>query len=277
MYGVATGSYVGSLGLIVAKKASHEEIGQQLGEDLDIAKGLKTAGLDEVKKTPDGQMLDPDYCLRLLNFSILTTHKRRQAERDEERKRRLELFKEGKDAEYRELVKEQLGQEDQMSQAVLQEMMVELDTTESEFSKSFQIISLNPQFQQKLMAAQQGKLPAEEDAKQAPTKLTKQKTLEVYELSKQLTMASLPKQAESQKQMLMGNIDQMDMMIDTFVSQAKIDDEIFLVKGVRNDELEQAMIHFIAKDDPEVKKAMIQFANQMQAEMIKHTGMGMGM
>ena len=222
-------------------------------------------------------MLDPNYCLRLLNFSILTARKRRQVEMNEALKRRLELFKEGKDAEYRELVKEQLDQEDQMSQAVLQEMMVELDTTESELSKSLQIMSLNPQFQQMLMVAQQGKLTAEEDAKQAPTKLTKQKTLEVYEFRNQLTMATLPKQAESQKQMQMGNVDQMDMMIDMSVTQAKIDDELFLEKGVRSDDAEQAMIHFIAKDDQEMKIAMAQFATQMQAEMIKHTGMGMGM
>ena len=57
-------------------------------------------------------MLDPNYCLRLLNFSILTARKRRQVEMNEALKRRLELFKEGKDAEYRELVKEQLDQED---------------------------------------------------------------------------------------------------------------------------------------------------------------------
>lgn len=78
----------------------------------DIAKELKAAGLDEVKKTPDGQMLDPKYLLRLLNFVTLTGRKRRQADRDEALKRRLELHKEGKDAEYRELVKEQFGQDD---------------------------------------------------------------------------------------------------------------------------------------------------------------------
>ena len=77
--------------------------------------------------------------------------------------------------------------------------------------------------------------------------------------------------------MQMGNVDQMDMMIDMSVTQAKIDDELFLEKGVRSDDAEQAMIHFIAKDDQEMKIAMAQFATQMQAEMIKHTGMGMGM
>lgn len=77
--------------------------------------------------------------------------------------------------------------------------------------------------------------------------------------------------------MQMGNVDEMEMMIDMFVEQAKIDDELFLKKGVRNDDLEQSMMHFIAKDDPEVKKAMTQYAIQMQAEMRKHGGMGMGM
>ena len=67
----------------------------------------------------------------------------------------------------------------------------------------------------------------------------------------------------------MGNVNEMDLMIDMFVEQAKIDDELFIKQGIRNDDLEQSMMHFISKDDPDVKKAMTQYAIQMQAEMRK--------
>ena len=38
------------------------------GADSQIMQELADAGLDTVKKTPDGQMLDPKYMLQLLNF-----------------------------------------------------------------------------------------------------------------------------------------------------------------------------------------------------------------
>ena len=68
-------------------------------------------------------------------------------------------------------------------------------------------------------------------------------------------------------------------MIDMFVEQARIDDELFIKEGVRNDELEAAMMFYIGQDDSDVKKAMTQYMIQMQAEMRKHGGPmpGMGM
>lgn len=75
----------------------------------------------------------------------------------------------------------------------------------------------------------------------------------------------------------MGNANEMDLMIDMFVEQAKIDDELFDKEGVRNDELEMSMMHYISKDDAEVKKAMTQYMLQMQMEMRKQGGGGMGM
>jgi len=51
----------------------------------------------------------------------------------------------------------------------------------------------------------------------------------------------------------------MDMMIDMFVEQAKLDDELFIKCGVRNDELEKSMMWYIGAEDPDVKKAMTQY------------------
>ena len=61
-------------------------------------------------------------------------------------------------------------------------------------------MSRHPQFAQMLMAAQQGKLPDEDalaKAKAAP-KLAKAKTLKAFEVSKQLTMNAMQRQATAQ-------------------------------------------------------------------------------
>ena len=169
--------------------------------DAQILKELQAAGLDKVKKTPDGTMLDPKYMLQLLNFVTQTGRKRRETERNAALERRLQLFKEKKDDEYRELVKEQFEQDDRMAQQVMTELMAELtETSEQEFGMTMQAMAAQPPFQQMLMAAQQGKLPDEDalaKAKAAP-KLAKAKTLKAFEVSKQLTMNAMQRQATAQ-------------------------------------------------------------------------------
>lgn len=157
-----------------------------------------------------------------------------------------------------------------------------LDTTEAEFAGTMQVMAQQPQFQQFLMAAQQGKLPDENDqpkAEEAP-KLSKQKTLDAFELTKQHTIDALSKQADMQKKAMTGQVNEMDLMIDMFVEQAKLDDELYMKKGIRNDDLERAIMYYIGNGDNDVKKAMTQYMIQMQNEMRKAGGgggMGMGM
>ena len=57
-------------------------------------------------------MLDPKYLLRLLNFVTLTGRSRREAERNEALERRLQLYKEKNEKEYREIVKDQFEKDD---------------------------------------------------------------------------------------------------------------------------------------------------------------------
>ena len=54
--------------------------------------------------------------------------------------------------------------------------------------------------------------------------------------------------------MQMGNDDEMEMMNDIFVEQAKIYDELLFKKGERDNDIEQSLMHFITKDDLEVMK-----------------------
>ena len=88
----------------------------------------------------------------------------------------------------------------------------------------------DPQSAQMIMAAQQGKLPDEDaiaKAKSRP-KLEKAKTLKAFQASKQLTMDAMKKQAAMQRQATQGGGDEMEMMIDMFVDQAKVEDALFI-------------------------------------------------
>ena len=110
------------------------------------------------------------------------------------------------------------------------------------------------------------------DAKSRP-KLEKSKTLAAFNESKKLTMDAMKRQATMQQPT---GGDEMEMMVDMFVDQAKVEDALFIKTGVVNDELEEAIMYFMGKDDPEVKKAMGIYMQEMQVEMQKMQGGGGG-
>ena len=93
------------------------------------------------------------------------------------------------------------------------------------------------------MAAQQGKLhqPKSGDA----PKLTKEKTLSVFETSQELTMKTMKK---LQTQKIPETGDQMEMMMQMMIDQAKMQDEMFEKTGVENEEFEEALMYFVNKD-----------------------------
>ena len=70
--------------------------------------------------------------------------------------------------------------------------------------------------------------------KSAAPGLTKQKTLKAFEVSKQGTMNAMKKQLSMQSTGPT-NGNPMDLMIEQMVDQAKIDDELWLAEGIRND------------------------------------------
>jgi len=98
------------------------------------------------------------------------------------------------------------------------------------------------------MAAQQGKLSPPNAAKEP--KLSRAKTQEVFEISQGLTI----KQMERLKtQKMPDSGDQVEMMANMMVEQAKMQDEMFFKSGVENDDFEESLIHWVSKD-PEMQK-----------------------
>ena len=116
---------------------------------------------------------------------------------------------------------------------------------------------------QMLMAAQQGKLPSDnpESAGKKPG-LSRAKTLKAFETAKTMQMEQIKKQSSMQQKAAAGG-DEMEMMIDMFVEQAKVDDALFIKEGVTNDELEESIMGFMQSGDKEVSEAMTKFMMQM--------------
>lgn len=72
----------------------------------DIMSELQAAGLDTVKKAPNGMNIAPDYIVKLLNFVTTTARKRRDGERKEAITQRREAYKAANWEGYRDIVKE---------------------------------------------------------------------------------------------------------------------------------------------------------------------------
>lgn len=61
-------------------------------------------------------------------------------------------------------------------------------------------------------------------------------------------------------------VDQVKMMTMMMVEQAKMQDELFKVNKVENEEFEENLLYFVSKD-PEVAKAMQMYMMRMRASM----------
>ena len=119
-----------------------------------------------------------------------------------------------------------------------------------------------------LMAAKQGKLTDENSSgiTEAP-KLDKAKALRAFEKSKDLTIEAMKRSTQLTPQTTQGG-DEKTMVVDMWVDQAKVEDELFICEGVTNDELEEAMMYYMGQQDAEVHAAMGEYMRQMQAVMV---------
>lgn len=246
-------------------------------EEEEVAAGnliadLEAAGLDKVKKAPNGSMLDPQYLCKLLNFTTVTARKRNEEERKQLIEQRRACYKNEQWNDYRDIVQQIFQKDDQMCQVVIKEIFEILtETNEQEFQATMGMMAQHPQFAQVLMAAQQGKLPDENAvaaAKDKP-KLEKSKVLKAFEVSKALTMEAMKKQAKAQSA---PPKDEMEMMIDMFADQAKIEDALFIKEQVSNEDLEDSLMYYMNKQDPDITKVMTAYMTEMQSEMRKLGG-----
>ena len=154
---------------------------EEAPSDDQILKLLQTAKLDKVQKAPNGVMLHPHYMLKLLNFITQEARKRRTHEREAALKQRRQFFTDSKWDEYRDIIKEQFIADDTMCNVVMEDVLRLLtETSMQEVQMTMQMMAQDPQMSQMLMAAQQGKLPSEDQEVVAKPKLEKSKTLKAF-------------------------------------------------------------------------------------------------
>jgi hypothetical protein len=112
------------------------------------------------------------------------------------------------------------------------------------------------------------------DGKAAPSKLTRQKTKEIFLDSEEKKLDSMKRMMSQQQQPSM-NDDPMESMMDMMVEQAKLSDDMFERHGVDEDEFNQAMIQYNLMNDPEVQRKVME--NMRKLGMGGMGGMGGGM
>ncbi len=113
------------------------------------------------------------------------------------------------------------------------------------------------------------------DGKPAPSKLTRQKTKEIFLDSEEKKLDSMKRMMSQQQQQPSMNDDPMESMMDMMVEQAKLSDDMFERHGVDEDEFNQAMIQYNLMNDPEVQRKVME--NMRKLGMGGMGGMGGGM
>ena len=71
-----------------------------------------------MKKGPTGDLLEPNYMVKLLNFVTQTSRRRREAERSEIRDKRLKAYKAKQFDKYRDYIIEEFYAHDKMCEVV---------------------------------------------------------------------------------------------------------------------------------------------------------------
>ena len=124
----------------------------------------------------------------------------------------------------------------------------------------------NPSTAEFVMAAQQGKLNQQNESGSPQPKLTKKKTLEVFEKQQELSLEHMQKLGTKSGE---ETTDQNEMMLQMMVDQAKMHDQMFFKTGVENEDFEESLMYFVLNKDPDVQKCMQEYMTKMQAEMNK--------
>ena len=142
--GIAAGCALVGAALIYHFVFSDEE--EEVAASNLIAE-LEAAGLDKVKKAPNGSMLDPQYLCKLLNFTTITARKRNETERKQLIEQRRSCYKAEQWNDYRDLVQQIFQKDDQMCQTVIKEIFEILtETNEQEFQATMGMMAQHPQF-----------------------------------------------------------------------------------------------------------------------------------
>ena len=189
-----------------------------MGEKESVQAKLVEAKLDKIKTDSNGK-LDQTYFLNLLQFIGQETKRRTKDLRAVNLKARREHFKKEEWVDYEGIIKKMTQSEDIIAQATVKEVITSLDMSAETFKETHKAMASNQATAEFVMAAQQGKLQQSGDSQQP--KLTKKKTLEIFEEQQELSLEYMKKVAQDgSKNETDPNAQMMSMVVD----QAKMHD-----------------------------------------------------
>jgi hypothetical protein len=216
----------------------------------------------QVSKDASGMVKFDDF---LKIFKLVTKHSKKQItkfKKDNNEKRR-KFLKEGDEDAYKDCIRKQISQEENIYQEVATEVLSYLDIEEQEFMMAQNMHAMNPAFQKVMMEMQLG---VEEGT---PTKPTIDK-----ETAKEIFIFVEDEKAKSMSSMkgaggMFGNPNDMEGTINMIVEHSKVGDKLFDKYGIEEEEFAKCIQYYNLVQDPDIQKVMQKSLQNMGPEAMQ--------
>jgi hypothetical protein len=216
-----------------------------------------------IQKDASGMIQFEDF---IKIFKLVTKHSKKQIVefKQKNNEARRKHLRDGNDVLYKECIKKQIAQEENIYQEVATETLKFFDIEEQEFMMSQNMHAANPQFQKLMMEMQLGV----DDGPATPPKVTKEKAKEIFifvEDEKEKSMSSM-KGAGGMPPQMMGN--DMEATINMIVEHSKVGDKLFEKYGIEEEEFAKCIQYYNLIEDPDIKKLMHKSLQNMGPEAL---------
>lgn len=187
-------------------------------------------------------------------FKTVTKHSKKQITKfkAENTDLRRKLLKDGDDEGYRECIKKQITQEENIYQEVATEVLTFLDIEEQEFMMAQNMHAMNPQFQKVMMEMQLGM----EDGPSAPPSFTKEKAKEIFFFVEEEKNKEMSQLKNGGMGGMMGGGQDMESTINMIVAHSKVGDKLFEKYGVEEEEFAKSIQYYNLIQDRDVQQLM---------------------
>ena len=186
-------------------------------------------------------------------FKTVTKHSKKQIQKfkGELTEKRRKCLKEGDEDGYRDCIKQQISQEENIYQEVATEVLNFLEIDEQEFMMSQNMHAMNPAFQRVMMEMQLG--VEETTTKPSVSKETAKEIFIFVEEEKSKAMQNM-RGAGAMGGMM--NPNDMEATINMIVEHSKVGDKLFEKYGIEEEEFAKCIQYYNLIQDPDVQKMM---------------------
>lgn len=241
--GVGAFALIGGLYYMLSRGES-EEVKEEVPSGMtyeELIEKLKQE-VASMANTPkmDGTKLSEQFILNVYEVMTKYTTLFKICEDESGFQKRIDLLKEGKDAEYETLRRELDADQVQKMQELQNEVFAQFETNENEYMNGYQSHAFKPGFAAKLQETQKKvveQVQKNDNGADLPEGLTKEKAEEIRDFAKAETQKTL---RELQSTMTNQNEFQEKFMF----AVSKLDDVIYIKFGFKNTDVLKAFQHF---------------------------------